>query len=194
MELVFATHNQHKVKEIKALLPNSFKLLSLSDIGCHEEILETADTIRGNALLKASYVKKQYGLDCFADDSGLEVEALNGAPGVYSARYAGPEKKDTANVAKLLKEMEQLPNRKAQFVTTIALAIGVQQKTFTGVCKGKILIAQQGTNGFGYDPVFNPDGYTCSFAEMTQTEKSKISHRGKALQKLLAYLASCTLA
>lgn len=188
MKLVFATHNPNKLKEIKGLLPSSIELVSLEDIGCHEEILETADTIAGNALLKASYVKKNYGLDCFADDTGLEVDVLDGEPGVHSARYAGPEKNDAANVDKLLKNLKTENNRKAQFKTVIALAVGNRQKTFTGICEGEILLARKGTSGFGYDPIFKPQGFEESFAEMPMAQKGKISHRGKALEKLNTYL------
>src|SRR5690625_1842324 len=192
MKLVFATHNPHKVKEIKPLLPDNFTLLSLEDIGCEEEILETANTIAGNALIKASYIKKNYGLDCFADDTGLEVKTLNGAPGVHSARYAGLEKSDEANMHKLLKNMSHKKDRTAQFKTVVALAIGNRQKTFTGICKGQILTHKRGKNGFGYDPIFQPKGYKESFAEMVQKEKNKISHRSKAFNKLVNYLSEET--
>lgn len=188
MKLVFATHNPNKFKEVKALLPAFIDLLSLSDIDCHEEILETAETIAGNALLKASYIKKNYDLDCFADDTGLEVDVLNGEPGVFSARYAGPEKDDKANVNKILNELKNTSDRKAQFKTVIALAIGNRQKTFTGICKGEILKARKGAGGFGYDPIFKPEGFAQSFAEMPISKKGEISHRGKALEKLNAYL------
>lgn len=190
MKLVFATHNPNKLKEITPLLPEGIELLSLQDIGCDEEIMETADSIRGNALLKAVYVHKNYGLNCFADDTGLEVEALNGAPGVYSARYGGPQKNDADNVRKLLKELKGKSNRKAQFKTVIALALEHRQKTFTGICKGEILPAEKGKAGFGYDPIFRPKERQLSFAEMSQEQKNKISHRGKALTKLLEYLQS----
>lgn len=190
MKLVFATHNPNKLKEIKSLLPDSIKLLSLSDIGCDEEIMETADTVAGNALLKASYVKNNYHLNCFADDTGLEVEALNGAPGVYSARYAGPQKNDEDNVQKLLKNLGNQTNRNAQFKTVIALALDNRQKTFTGICTGKILAEKKGNNGFGYDPIFKPTGFETSFAEMDLEEKNKLSHRAKALEKLIAYFQS----
>lgn len=188
MELVFATHNLNKLEEIKPLIPSSIKLLSLHDIGCDEEILETSDTIAGNALLKASYIKKNYNLNCFADDTGLEVEALNGEPGVYSARYAGLQKKDKENVNKLLKNLKSEANKKAQFKTVIALALDNRQKTFTGICKGHILEERKGHDGFGYDPIFQPEGFNLSFAEMELAQKNQISHRSKALKKLIAYL------
>lgn len=188
MKLVFATHNAHKIKEIKPLLPDAFTLLSLEDIGCEEEILETANTIAGNALIKASYIKKNYGLDCFADDTGLEVKALDGAPGVHSARYAGTKKSDEANMGKLLKHLKNKKDRTAQFKTVVALALGNRQKTFTGICKGEILTEKRGKNGFGYDPIFQPKGYKESFAQMAQEEKNKISHRSKAINKLMNYL------
>jgi len=188
MKLVFATHNPNKIKEIAPLLPENIELLSLSDIGCDEEIMETADSIRGNALLKASYVRKNYGLNCFSDDTGLEVDALGGAPGVYSARYAGPQKNDADNVRKLLKNLKGISHREARFKTVIALALDQRQKTFTGICKGKILTKAKGSAGFGYDPIFQPEDSTLSFAEMPKDQKNAISHRGKALVKLLAYL------
>ncbi len=188
MKLVFATHNKHKLQEIKPLLPVPINLLSLQDIHCDEEIMETAETISGNALLKATYIHKNYGMNCFADDTGLEVDALDGRPGVYSARYAGPQKNDDDNVDKLLKELDKQSHRKAQFKTVIALTLGNRQKTFTGICKGEILRERKGSSGFGYDPVFMPEGYTQSFAEMALEEKNKISHRGKALKKLIHYL------
>src|SRR5699024_8802054 len=158
MKLVFATHNPNKLAEIKPLLPDSIELVSLADIGCEEEILETADTIARNALIKASYVQKHYGLNCFADDTGLEVETLHGAQGAYSARYAGTKKDDAKNVDKLLKNMAGKQNRNAQFKTVIALALTDRQKTFTGICKGEILNKKTGDSGFGYDPIFKPAG------------------------------------
>jgi XTP/dITP diphosphohydrolase len=189
MELVFATHNKNKLIEIKALLPHYIKLLSLDDIGCDEEIPETADTIEGNAILKAEYVKNRYGYDCFADDTGLEVEALNGKPGVYSARFAGENKDDAANVRKLLSELEDKENRAAQFKTTIALNLNDRQNLFTGICKGEIIKEIRGEKGFGYDPVFKPTDFKKTFAEMSLGEKSEISHRGKAFRELIAYLS-----
>lgn len=189
MNLVFATHNKNKLKEVQALLPKNITLLSLDDIGCFEDIPETADTIEGNAILKANYVKEHYNLDCFADDTGLEVEALNGEPGVYSARYAGENKDNDANINKVLEKLENEPNRNARFKTVIALNLNDHQLLFTGICEGSILKEKTGNHGFGYDPVFQPNDHEKSFAEMDLSEKSKLSHRGKALQKLLEYLA-----
>lgn len=189
MRLVFATHNKNKLIEVQAQMPNSIELLSLDDIGCFEEIPETADTIDGNAILKADFVKKNYDFDCFADDTGLEVAALNGAPGVYSARYAGEDKNSEDNINKLLKELEEKEDRSAQFKTVIALNINDHQFLFLGICKGTITHERKGTKGFGYDPVFQPLGFDKTFAEMTLEEKSAISHRGKALQDLIEYLS-----
>ncbi|MDT0689872.1 non-canonical purine NTP diphosphatase [Salegentibacter sp. F188] len=188
MKLVFATHNQNKLKEIKALLPESIELLSLNDINCVEDIPETADTIEGNALLKAEYVKENYGYDCFADDTGIEVEALEGKPGVFSARYAGEEKNDEANIQKLLTNLKEKKNRRAQFKTVIALCLEDNKDIFTGICKGRVLEEKRGTNGFGYDPVFKPEGEELSFAEMAMGKKAAISHRGKAFKKLISFL------
>lgn len=188
MKLVFATNNKNKIIEIKALLPDSIELLSLSDIGCTEEIVEIEKTIEGNAKLKADYVTKNYGYNCFADDTGLEVEALDGAPGVYSARYAGENVTYEDNVNKLLFEMQNHINRKAQFRTVIALNLGQNQSLFEGVCRGEILTEKYGNQGFGYDPVFQPKGFKQSFAEMTLEEKGKISHRGLATTQLIAFL------
>lgn len=188
MELVFATHNQNKLKEIKELLPDNITLLSLNDINCIEDIPETADTIEGNASLKAEYVRENYGYDCFADDTGLEVEALDGEPGVYSARYAGEEKNDEANIQKLLKNLEEKDDRRAQFKTVIALNFKNNTKLFTGICKGQILEEKRGKNGFGYDPVFIPKGEELSFAEMEMSKKAAMSHRGKAFRMLISFL------
>jgi XTP/dITP diphosphohydrolase len=188
MKLVFATNNKNKIIEIKALLPNSIELLSLSDIGCIEEIEETEKTIEGNAKLKADYVTKNYGYDCFADDTGLEVKTLDGAPGVYSARYAGENATYDDNVNKLLFEMQNYNNRKAQFRTVIALNLMQKQTLFEGICKGKILTKKFGNQGFGYDPIFQPQGFEHSFAEMSLEQKGKISHRGLATLKLIAFL------
>lgn len=190
MELVFATHNQGKLKELQALVPAGIRLLSLDDIGCHEEIPETADTFKGNALLKAQYVQKHYGLPCFADDSGLEVTALNGAPGVYSARYSGPDGNSESNMDKLLLALKDKTDRSAQFVTVIALINGGQTHYFRGVCAGEILQQRQGNAGFGYDPIFKPEDYQQSFAQMPLALKSAISHRGKAVAKLIAHLTN----
>ncbi|NBL64012.1 non-canonical purine NTP diphosphatase [Flavobacterium sp. NST-5] len=188
MKLVFASHNPNKIIEIKALLPQNFEILSLDDIGCHDEIPETADTIEGNALLKANFVATHYGLDCFADDSGLEVDALNGAPGVFSARYAGNQKNSQDNNKKLLQEMQGKSNRKANFKTVIALNLKGENYLFTGIVNGKIALEQRGIHGFGYDPVFEPEGFSYTFAEISATEKAKISHRARAVTQLIAFL------
>ncbi|MCM1137617.1 MAG: non-canonical purine NTP diphosphatase [Duncaniella sp.] len=187
-ELVFATNNQHKLGELKAIVGDSFKVLSLSDIGCHEDIPETADTLVGNALMKARYVKEHYGYDCFADDTGLMVDALDGAPGVYSARYAGPEHDSDANVALLLRNLEGKSGRSARFMTVIALIIGEREMLFEGKVEGRILTERHGEAGFGYDPIFQPIESDCSFACMSPEEKNRISHRGRATEKLVKYL------
>lgn len=188
MKLVFATHNQYKLREIQALLPPNIQLLSLDDISCNEDIPETATTIEDNALLKAQYVQKQYHCNVFADDTGLEVQALNNAPGVYSARYAGEHKSDVDNVQLLLKNMEGISRREAQFKTVIALCLEDVVYTFEGIAKGNISTTPIGTNGFGYDPIFIPENSDKTFAELTQDEKNRISHRGKAFGKLLDFL------
>lgn len=188
MKLVFASNNKNKIAEIQAMLPKTVQILSLEDIGCFADIPETAATIEGNAILKADYVTKNYGYDCFADDTGLEVEALNGAPGVYSARYAGEQKNADDNMAKLLTELSGQNNRNAQFKTVIALNIGGHQHLLTGIVKGKIIHEKIGTNGFGYDPVFQPDGFSKTFAEFTMEEKAAASHRGKAVAQLIEFL------
>ena len=188
-KLVFATNNAHKLEEIRAILGDKVEVLSLKDIQCDVDIPETADTLEGNAVLKAEYIYRHYGLDCFADDTGLEVEALNGAPGVYSARYAGGEGHDSeANMRKLLAEMEGKTNRKSQFRTAICLIEGGAEHLFEGVVKGEIIEEKRGASGFGYDPVFMPEGYTETFAEMGSEEKNRISHRARAVQALCAYL------
>jgi XTP/dITP diphosphohydrolase len=188
MRLCFATNNKHKIKEIEALLGSSYQLLSLEDIGCDVELPEDQDTLEGNSLQKAQYVYAHFQVDCFADDTGLEVTALNGAPGVYSARYAGPEKDTTANMALLLKNLGGKSDRSAQFRTVITLILGGRQIQFEGIVKGKIAEHHHGEKGFGYDPIFIPEGYSKTFAEMSQEEKNKISHRGLAIQKLVKYL------
>lgn len=187
LKLVFATNNKHKLEEVKAMLTN-FEIVSLADIHCFEDIPETATTLEGNAILKANFITEKYGLDCFADDTGLEVEALNNEPGVYSARYAGEDNNAEANMAKLLKNLENSPNRKAQFKTAIALNIQGKQFIFEGICEGTILTEKRGKCGFGYDPIFMPDGFNTSFAELEMNEKGKISHRGKAIEKLVTFL------
>ena len=189
MKLVFATHNQNKFKEVQTLMPGHVELLSLNDIGCHEEIPETANTIDGNAILKAEYVNRHYGYNCFADDTGLEVSSLNGAPGVYSARYAGPAKSDQANMKKLLEDMKDIEDRSARFKTAIALSLRGNQNLFLGICEGTITQEPRGEKGFGYDPVFQPIGLQETFAEMSLSQKSEIGHRGKAMRQLLQYLS-----
>lgn len=188
MKLVFASNNKNKIQEIQALVPNTIQIVSLEDIGCTEDIPETADTIEGNAILKANYVTEKYGYDCFADDTGLEVEALNGAPGVYSARYAGEQKDANDNMDKLLSELKDKTNRKANFKTVIVLNLNGNQNLFTGIINGKIIEEKIGTNGFGYDPIFVADGYEKTFAELTMEEKSTISHRGIAVKELILFL------
>jgi len=190
MKLVFATHNKNKLKEVQALLPDSFQLISLDELECFTEIPETADTIEGNAVIKADFVTQTYNLDCFADDTGLEVDALNGKPGVYSARYAGEEKNDEANIEKLLNELEGNSNRNAQFKTVVALNLNDRQYIFPGICKGIITREKRGSGGFGYDAVFQPNGSDKTFAEMNMEEKSAISHRGIAFRELINFLSN----
>ena len=188
MQLVFASNNKNKIKEIQLLLPDSIQILSLEDIGCTEDIPETATTIEGNAILKANYVSQKYGYDCFADDSGLEVDALNGEPGVFSARYAGEPKNDENNIDKLIANLNGIENKIANFKTVICLNLQGEQHLFTGIINGKIIEERMGTNGFGYDPIFVADGYQQTFAELTLEEKARISHRGIAVQKLIHFL------
>lgn len=188
-KFVFATNNAHKLEEVTAILGNKIELLSMKDINCHADIPETADTLEGNALLKARYIVENYQLDCFADDTGLEVEALNGAPGVYSARYAGDAHNSEANMKKLLQDMEGIENRKAQFRTVFALIINGKEHLFEGIVKGEITKHRHGTSGFGYDPVFIPEGYTQTYAEMGNELKNKISHRALATNKLCNFLS-----
>lgn len=188
LKLVFATNNQHKLKEIKAMLKDSITILSLRDIGCDDELPETSATLTGNALQKANYVFEKYGMACFADDTGLEIDALGGRPGVYSARFAGLNASYQENVEKVLTEMKGVENRNARFKTVIALITENEQKCFEGVIEGEITIETKGKGGFGYDPVFLPIGTGKTFAEMTEDEKNKISHRGRALIGLIDYL------
>lgn len=188
MKIVFATNNPNKIKEVQAMLPDTIEIISLSDIGCHEDIPETMPTIEGNAMQKANYIKEKYGYDCFADDTGLEVEALYGAPGVYSARYAGPEKDADQNIDKLLDALKDKEKRNAQFKTVIALHINNTTQIFSGICKGEITKHRMGENGFGYDPIFLPNDYSKTFAELTLTIKNEIGHRGKSIKKLIAFL------
>ena len=188
-KLVFATNNAHKVEEIRAILGESVEVLSLKDIGCSVDIPETADTLEGNAAIKAEYVYQNYGLDCFADDTGLEVRALGGAPGIMSARYAGGEGHDSeANMTKLLHELEGEDDRRAQFRTAICLIENGKEHLFEGTVTGKIIDQRRGTTGFGYDPIFVPDGYDKTFAELGGDIKNKISHRAMAVNRLVAYL------
>ncbi len=187
-KIVFATHNVHKLREVSALLKENFEVVGLTDIGCMEDIPETADTFAGNARIKSEHVYKNYGLSCFSDDSGLEVEALNGAPGVYSARYAGEAHNDTANNEKLLQELKGVENRKARFRTVVSLIVEGNETTFEGFVEGTILETPRGQHGFGYDPLFQPMGYSQSFAELGDEVKNTISHRARAIQKLVAYL------
>ena len=188
MTLVFATNNLNKLKEVQSIVPKHINLLSLSDIGCTEDIPETQPTIEGNAIQKAEYLKNNYGYDCFADDTGLEVEALNNEPGVFSARYAGPQRNDADNMNKLLNNLKNKPNRSAHFKTVIALHLNGELKTFTGICKGEITQEKSGNKGFGYDPIFKAEGYTKTFAEIALEEKNKIGHRGKAVEQLINFL------
>jgi len=188
LSLVFATNNQHKLEELQAILGNEFLLLSLNDIGCTDDIPEEQPTLEGNASQKSFFVYNKFGKNCFADDTGLEIEALGGEPGVYSARYAGDEKSAAANIEKVLQKMAKIKNRKARFRTVISLVIDGVEKQFEGVVDGEILTEKRGNVGFGYDPVFQPEGFSKSFAEMELADKNKISHRGRAVEKLVNYL------
>lgn len=189
MQLVFASNNKNKIKEIQALVSDTIQIISLEDIGCAEDIPETAETIEGNAILKANYVTSNYGYPCFADDTGLEVEALNGAPGVYSARYAGERKDANDNMDKLLLELKDKSNRNANFKTVICLNLNGTQHLFTGIINGEITEKKIGTNGFGYDPIFIAEGHQKTFAELSMQEKASISHRGIAVAQLIAFLS-----
>ena len=188
MQLVFATNNRNKLKEVQALVLEPIQLLSLEDIDCLEDIPETQLTIEGNAIQKIEYLKKHYNVDGFADDTGLEVKALHGEPGVFSARYAGNQRNAQDNMDKLLKNLEGKTNRSAQFKTVIALTLKGQLHTFTGICKGTILTEKRGDQGFGYDPIFQPEGYEQTFAEMDLALKNQIGHRGKAIKQLVQFL------
>lgn len=188
MDLCFASNNNHKLSEIRPLLEPDFAVLSLAQIGCHEELPETQATIEGNSRQKAEYVFDRYHVPCFADDTGLEVEALGNAPGVYSARYAGEHKNSDDNINLLLKNLEGKPNRKARFRTVITLAGLGGLHFFEGVVEGTIITSRKGTDGFGYDPIFQPEGFTRTFAEMSIAEKNEMSHRARATQKLIAFL------
>ena len=188
MKIVFASNNKNKIQEIQSMLPDTIQIVSLESIGCFEEIPETSDTIEGNAILKANYITQKYGFDCFADDTGLEVEALNGEPGVYSARYAGEQRNAYDNMNKLLEELLDKPNRNAQFKTVIALNLKEKQYLFEGIASGEITLEKKGTGGFGYDPIFKPTNYDETFAELSLAVKNEISHRGKATKALLDFL------
>ena len=188
MKIVFATNNINKIKEVQALLPNTIEIISLESIGCLEDIPETADTIEGNAILKANYITQKYGCDCFADDTGLEIESLNGEPGVYSARYAGAQKNADDNMDLLLKKLQNQSNRNAKFKTVIALNLNGQQHLFTGIVEGKMTLEKIGNQGFGYDPIFQANGFSETFAELSLAQKGEISHRGKATKQLIDFL------
>jgi XTP/dITP diphosphohydrolase len=190
MKLVFATNNLNKLKELQNLLGEEIELLSLADINCDDEIPEDHETLEENASQKAQYIFDKFGVNCFADDTGLEIEALNNEPGVYSARYAGEERDAKANMKKVLENLNGIENRKSRFRTVISLIIDGKEYQFEGVVKGNILKKERGIDGFGYDPIFEPSGYDISFAEMDMTEKNKISHRGLAVRKLVGYLLS----
>lgn len=188
MKLTFATHNPHKATEIQFMMPKVIEILTLGDIGCDQDIPETADTLEGNASLKSAYVVENYSMDCFADDTGLEIEALNGEPGVLSARYAGGTKDPQKNIELVLTKMEGVTNRKARFRTVISLRLNGNEHFFEGVVNGTIRPEQSGKEGFGYDPIFQPDGYDMTFAEMGIDQKNTISHRGRAVKKLIDFL------
>ncbi|WP_124980786.1 non-canonical purine NTP diphosphatase [Nonlabens xiamenensis] len=188
MDIIFATHNQNKLQEVQALMPSHINLISLDDLGLKDDIPETAETIAGNAIQKVEFLRMRYEQPVFADDTGLIVDALDGEPGVYSARYAGPHKSSEDNMNLLLEKLTDNNNRQARFVTAIALDLNRHQILFEGVCEGRISKEKSGEKGFGYDPIFVPDGYDLTFAQMTMSEKGKISHRAKALRKLIDYL------
>lgn len=188
MKICFATNNSNKLAEIRDLLGDEFALVGLSDIGCSEELAEDQATLEGNSLQKAQYVYEQYSVNCFADDTGLEIEALDGEPGVYSARYAGDQRNNEDNITLVMQRLQHKANRNAEFRTVITVIIDGEQKQFEGRVKGEILKEKQGEKGFGYDPIFIPDGYEQTFAEMSLKQKSNISHRGKAVQQLITYL------
>lgn len=188
MELVFATGNPNKIKEVRALLGEDWDLKSLVDIGCHEDIAETADTLEGNALIKARYVYQKFGLNCFSEDTGLEIDALDGHPGVKTARFAGPQKNDEDNMALAIEKLKDKNDRSAQFRTVFALIINGEEHLFEGIARGEILAKKQGEEGFGYDPIFLPQGFEKSFAQMDKSTKNSISHRGQAFRKLMSFL------
>ena len=188
MTLVFATHNKHKLEEVQSILGNQFELLSLEDIHCTDDIPETEETLEGNALQKARYIYNTYGINCFADDTGLEIDALNGKPGVYSARYAGEACHFEDNMNKVLEEMKNITHRDARFRSVIALILNGKEYLFEGKIEGEIITDKKGIQGFGYDPIFQPKGYNITFAEMEMNEKNRISHRGLSIAKLVEFL------
>lgn len=190
MQLVFATHNENKIKEVRLMMPKTIALLSLNDIGCTSEIAETGDTLEENALLKANYITEHYGYPCFADDTGLLVDALHGAPGVYSARYAGTQCNAEHNMDKLLDALKGENNRLAHFKTVIAYTFKTETLLFEGIVHGEITNSRQGEGGFGYDPIFKPLGSALTFAELSISKKNQISHRGKALRRFISYLST----
>lgn len=190
MKICFATNNAKKIEEVKAALGPEFEIVSLQEIGCMEELPETGDTLDHNAFQKARFVKEHFGVDCFADDTGLEVDSLHGAPGVYSGRFAGEPRSDERNIALLLEKMKGETNRTARFRTVIALILNGHEYSFEGIAEGEILDMKVGHGGFGYDPVFRPNGFDRTFAELTLTEKNEISHRGKAVKALISFLSN----
>ncbi len=189
-QLVFATNNRHKLDEVEAKIKGQIKLLTLDDIGCHDDIAETGLTFRENASIKSQFIYQKYKLNCFGDDSGLEIDSLNGEPGVFSARYAGEHRNHDANINKVLANMDGVTNRKARFRTVISLIWDGEEQFFEGTVEGTITGQRSGTEGFGYDPIFEPEGYNITFAEMSMNEKNRISHRAKAVEKLVTFLAS----
>ena len=193
MKIVFTTNNLHKLEEIRKISEGQLEILSLSDINCHDDIPETGDTLQENALIKARFVKEKYDLDCFADDTGLEVEALNNAPGIYSSRYAGEDGNSENNMRKLLHDLNSIENRAARFKTVIALILHTEEHFFEGEIAGEIINIKQGTNGFGYDPIFKPNGYDKTFGELSNEIKNRLSHRAIATQKLVSFLLSKTI-
>lgn len=188
MKIIFASNNKNKVQEIQNQVPKSIQIVTLDEIGCTEDIAETGTTLEENAIIKANYVTEKYGLPCFADDTGLEIDTLNGEPGVYSARYAGKDKNADKNMDFVLEKLSNSANRKAQFKTVIALNINSEQYLFTGIVEGEIRNEKAGTNGFGYDPIFEPENLGKTFAEMSLEEKNKLSHRGRAVEQLIEFL------
>lgn len=190
--IVFATNNEHKLKEVRAMMPSHIKVISLAELGCKEEIPETAPSLEGNALLKVRFIRQRFKYDCFADDTGLEVDVLNGEPGVYSARYAGEECNNVSNMQKLLRKLMGKPNRNARFKTVIALSMNDSEYLFEGIVNGRITQTMRGTHGFGYDPIFVPDDFKQTFAELGDDVKNTISHRAKAVRKLSEFLTAIT--